>query len=84
MAKMGVFDYINSINHTKEDLMTGTENDDLAEKAYNPWMTNNTLSYFPDTIDHAQKMNMRAELSHRAQYYYLINSVRPKIGRAHV
>jgi hypothetical protein len=39
---MNPFDFINSINHTKENLIV----DDITEKAYNPYITNHQLSYF--------------------------------------
>lgn len=72
------FDYVNAINFTKKDLMTGTENDELAEKGYVPYMTNKSLSYFPDTIMYAQEMNRHHHLDNKLQFHYLINSVRPK------
>lgn len=75
---MKPFDYVNSITHTKKNLMRDTENDALAEKGYEPWLTNNALSYFPDTILHANLMNQYHQLNHRAQYEFLINSIRPK------
>jgi len=40
MAKANPFDYINAINSSKVDLMTGTANDQLAEKGYEPFLTN--------------------------------------------
>ena len=72
------WDYINAINYTKQDLMTGTENDELAEKGYVPYMTNKSLSYFPDTIMYAQEMNRNHHIDNKLQFHYLINSVRPK------
>ena len=33
---MNPFDYVNAINYSKKDLMTGTDNDELAEKDYQP------------------------------------------------
>ena len=37
------FDYINSINQNKKNLMRDSENDTLAERGYNPWITSNAL-----------------------------------------
>jgi len=51
------FDYLNSINVTKQNMMRGSENDELAEKGYNPFMVNRGLSYFQDTIALANEMN---------------------------
>ena len=75
---MNVFDYVNAINFTKKDLMTGTENDELAEAGYSPFLTNRGLSYFPDTILYANEMNMHHHLDNKLQFHYLINSIRPK------
>ena len=41
---MKPFDFINSINFTKKNIMTNTENDELAESTYVPYITNRTLS----------------------------------------
>jgi len=78
MSKSNPFDYVDSINNTKKNMMRGTENDVLAEQQYNPWFTNIALSYFPDTILHANLVNQYYELDHRPQYEFLINSIRPK------
>lgn len=72
------FDYVNAINFTKKDLMTGTENDELAEKEYVPFLTNRALSQFPDTILYANEMNMQHHLDNKLQFHYLINTIRPK------
>ena len=72
------FDYVNSITFNKKDLMTDTENDELAEKLYVPFIVNKALSYFPDTILYANAVNVHHDLDNRLQYQYLINSIRPK------
>lgn len=72
------FLYLNSINYTKGDLMTGTENDELAEQDYKPFLINRGLSMFPDTIMYANDMNIKSHLDSKLQYHYLLNSVRPK------
>lgn len=73
---MNPFDYVNSINHNKRDLMTRTENDELAEKSYVPFIVNKALSYFPDTIFHSNEMNRHNHLDFKLQYHYLLNSIR--------
>lgn len=78
MSKTNPFDYVNSINSGKNNMMRGTENDSLGEKEYNPWMTNLALSYFPDTVLHANLVNQYYHLENRPQYEFLINSIRPK------
>ena len=71
---MNPFEYVNSINTTKQDLMI----DDLAEKAYVPFTVNRSLSYFNDTILMANEMNKHASLDKKLQYHFLINIVRKR------
>lgn len=72
------FDYVSSITYNKNDMMTGTENDELAESGYNPYLTNKSLSYFPDTLLYANEMNVLNHVDNKLQYSYLLNSIRPK------
>lgn len=74
---MNPFDFVTSINSTKKNLMKGTENDQLAEKTYNAFLTNKSLSYFQDTIHVANMMNCHHGLDNKLQYSFLINIVRP-------
>jgi len=76
------FDYVNAINSPKENLMRGTDNDELAERGYNPYLTNKSLSYFVDTIGYANEMNLRFDAENILQFEYLLNSVKPKKRRA--
>ena len=69
---MNPFDYLNSINTTKKDIMV----DDLSEKAYNGFMVNRGLSYFADTILLANEMNIHHQIDSRLQFDFLINTVR--------
>lgn len=73
-----LFEYVNSITHNKKDLMRGTENDELAQKEYVPFMTNRSLSYHVDTIEYANEMNSRPHLDNLLQFDYYINKIRPK------
>jgi hypothetical protein len=73
-----LWDYINAINSNKQDLMTGTENDELAEAGYVPFLTNRALSQFPDTLLYANEMNIHNHLDKKLQFNYLLSSVRPK------
>ena len=72
------FDYVSSITYGKNDMMTGTENDELAEAGYNSYLTNKSLSYFPDTLLYANEMNVLNHVDNKLQYSYLLNSIRPK------
>jgi len=71
---MNPFEYLNAINMTKKDVMV----DDLAEKAYNSFMVNRSLSYFNDTVLMANEMNINHHLDNRLQFDFLINIVRKK------
>ena len=71
---MNPFEYVNAINMTKEDIMV----DDLAEKAYNPFMVNRSLSYFQDTVLYANEMNLNHTIDKRLQFDFLINMIRKR------
>jgi hypothetical protein len=71
---MTFFDYLNSINYSKKDIMV----DDIAEDEYNPFMVNRGLSYFQDTVLYANEMNKYHNLDHRLQFDFLINIVRKR------
>lgn len=75
---MNVFDFVNAINSSKKpNLLRGTDNDELAEKAYVPFVVNRSFSYFLDTILYANAMNMSHQLDNTLQNDYLLNSIRP-------
>ena len=71
---MNPFEYCNAINYTKKDIMT----DDIAEKAYSPYMVNRQLSYFPDTVLAANEMNRNHHIDNRLQFDFFINIVRKR------
>ena len=71
---MNPFEYVNAINMTKKDIMV----DDLAEKSYNSYMVNRSLSYFNDTVLMANEMNIHHHLDNRLKFDFLINIVRKK------
>jgi len=71
---MNPFDFINSINYTKENLVV----DDITEKAYNPYITNHQLSYFSDTVHIVNVLNKYHHLDKKLQYDFLLNIVRKR------
>ena len=71
---MSPFDYLNAINYTKKDIMV----DDIAEKAYNPFLINRSLSYFHDTVLAANEMNINHHIDNRLQFDFFINIVRKR------
>lgn len=68
----GPFDFIKSISETKEDMMV----DEASEKAYNSFLVNRGLSYYPDTVLLANEMNRLHHLGSRPKYVCLLNSIR--------
>jgi len=71
---MNPFDYVNSINYTKKNIMV----DEESEKQYNSYIINHSLSYFQDTILLANEMNRYHHLDNKLKYSFLINMVRKR------
>lgn len=61
---------IPAILQTKEPVL---EN----EKDYVPFIVNKALSFHPDCVLFANQMNMNPNLSGKAQFSYLLNTIRP-------
>jgi len=79
-SKLTPFSFVNEINTTKRDLMRDQNGNhsDLLEKVYSPYITNRSLSYFHDTVIHANEMNKNHHLDSRLQNMYLINTIRKR------
>ena len=71
---MNPFEYANAINYTKNNIMV----DDITEKAYNPFLINRSLSYFPDTVLAANEMNRNHHIDNRLQFDFFINIIRKR------
>ena len=69
-------DYLNAINHKKEDLMAS--DDEFWEKKYPAFIVNKALSAFPDCILFVNEMNRMHHLDKRLQFQFFLNSIRPK------
>ena len=69
-------DYLNSINFTKEDLMSSE--DPTWEKKYPAFIVNKCLSGFIDTIIFSNEMNKYPNLPSKLQYDFFLNSLRKK------
>lgn len=67
-------DIIPSIMQNKKDVLS----DDESIKEYNPYVVNKTLSNYVDCVMQANNMNLNYQLHAKAQYDYLINTVRAK------
>ena len=75
---MNPFDYLNAINDTKENVIEDSDNPELAEKLYPPYLINRGLSFFIDTVYLANEMNRHHHLENKMQFDFLINIVRKK------
>ena len=73
---MNPFDFVNAINTSKRDLIRKSDNPDLAEKSYKPFLVNRALSYYVDTILHANEINMSNHVGSILQNDYYLNSIR--------
>ena len=71
---MNPFDYLNSINDTKKNIMIDAQ----TEKGYNAFIINRGLSNFIDTAFLANAMNERHILDNKLQYDFLRNAVRKR------
>tara|TARA_A100001015_G_scaffold321639_1_gene453646 strand:+ start:1695 stop:2084 length:390 start_codon:yes stop_codon:yes gene_type:complete len=69
-------DYLNSINHTKENLLDS--DDEMWEKKYPAYIVNHFLGSFPDTVLFVNEMNFNCHLDAKLQNDFLINIIRSK------
>ena len=75
---MNPFEYLNSINHTKKDLMEEDNGSRDMENRYNSFLINRSLSYFPDSVYAANIVNRYHHLDNKLQYHFLINIIRKR------
>tara|TARA_Y100000004_G_C8914518_1_gene412484 strand:- start:610 stop:1005 length:396 start_codon:yes stop_codon:yes gene_type:complete len=74
IKKKSPFDFINSINYSKKNLIEDKED----EKQYVPFIVNRGLGYFQDTILLANEMNVNCHVDNKMQYDFLKNTVRKR------
>lgn len=72
---MQLKDFLSSINHDKKPLL---DTDESAVKAYTPFVVNRCLSYFADTLFHANEMNCSPWLDNKSQFDFYRLAVRKK------
>lgn len=75
---MKPFDFVSSINQTKQDLLQDDTLDRQNEKVYSSFLTNRSLSYFPDTVSAANVMNQYHQIDSKLQYHFLLNIIRKR------
>lgn len=68
------FDYFKAVSSTKEQMIV----DDQSEAAYSPFIVNRSLSYFADTLFHANQLNMLPGLDKKLQYDYYMTGIRAR------
>ena len=72
---MELKDWLNSINHTKQNLI---DEDPLLEKDYAPYIINRCLSGHIDSVIFSNEVNKYPNLDKKLQYDFLLNSLRKK------
>jgi hypothetical protein len=70
MKDLTPFDFISAVSDNKKDIIREAENPAMTEKEYLPFIVNRGLSFFNDSILHANEMNQRSHLFHAAQFDY--------------
>jgi hypothetical protein len=68
-------DFLGSINHDKKPLL---DKDDADPRLYKPFVVNRCLSYFPDTIFHANEMNCAPWIDNKSQFDFYRLGIRKK------
>jgi len=76
MNQYKLSDYLNAINHKKEDLMTSE--DEFWEKRYPAFIVNKALSAFAECVLYVNEMNRLHHLDKRLQFQFFLNSIGPK------
>jgi hypothetical protein len=71
VKKTTPFDFINSINLSKNNILT-----EETESGYVPFLVNRGLSYFIDTVMYANEMNLSSCIDKKLQYEYFLHSIR--------
>lgn len=72
IKKISPFDFVNSINSTKENLIV----DEATEKEYNPFIVNRAMGFSADTVIPGNEMNARPHIDSKMQYDFLHAVVR--------
>ena len=73
--KIELKDWLNSINHTKENLIA---DDPSAISSYPPYIVNRCLSGTVDSILFANEMNLHPDIDKDMQYNFLLYTLRKR------
>ncbi|AWY10161.1 clamp loader of DNA polymerase [Vibrio phage VAP7] len=74
-VKIGMFDWGNSINKNKNNLLSGNP---FAIKQYDPWSIRRLVAQSQDTLIEACEMNKVAHIAPEFQYMYFLHAIPPK------
>lgn len=78
MSVSNPFQVLDNICTKGDDLYDTTDNTELLDKAYVPFVINRTLSYHYDTVLIANHANLMSHVDKKYQYKFLKSIVRPK------
>ena len=73
-----IFKYMDAVSFSKQDIIRESSDPDSAEKEYNPFMTNRSMSYHIDSVLYANEMNLRAHLPNIMQFDFMLNTLRKR------
>jgi hypothetical protein len=73
-----LWDYLNAATQTKD--LSVLQDDDF-EKVYNPFIVNKMLAQHRDCVLAANMVNERAEMPRKAQFLFLLNTLRARFRR---
>lgn len=68
-------DFLDSMNYSKKPLL---DNDEKAQKLFQPYVTNRFYSFFVDTIFYANEMNCNWQVDKKSQFDFYRLSLRKK------
>lgn len=68
---MNVFDYVNSVTHSKDDIFEQSNGD----STYVPFIVNRALSYYADTVLYANEINIHSDIPKQWQYDFYLHAI---------
>ena len=71
---MNPYEYVKAASYSKKNIMV----DDVAEKAYVPYIVNRALSYHLDTVLFANEMNINHTIVNKLQFSFYINTIKKR------
>tara|TARA_B110000908_G_scaffold56470_1_gene68736 strand:+ start:1227 stop:1604 length:378 start_codon:yes stop_codon:yes gene_type:complete len=71
---MNPYEYVKAASYSKKNIMV----DDVAEKAYVPYIVNRALSYHLDTVLFANEMNINHTIDNKLQFSFYINTIKKR------